>query len=179
LLGSSDFSAELAAGAGLEFAFAAHINVEGAVPAFRTYRQRFVPSARFGEPRALLAVSVTVGESAEQARELSLVNDLLLLRLRSGRMGSYPTLEEAKAYPFTLAERELIRSMPMRSLVGEVAEVQRQIVDLVERSLADEVMVTTFLPGLVDRRRAIEELARAFGLREREVDRGGLATFAA
>ena len=169
LLGSSDFSARLAADTGLGFAFAAHINGAGAIPALRTYRERFVPSARFAEPRAMLTVSVTVGETPEHARELALVNDLLLLRLRSGRLGVHPTLEEAQRYPFTAAERELIAALPMRSLVGDAAGVHGQIVDLAERSGADEVMVTTFLPGLEDRRRAVEQLARAFGLRERGV----------
>jgi luciferase family oxidoreductase group 1 len=105
LLGSSDFSARLAAQAGLGYAFAAHINGRGAVSALRDYRASFVPSERYPEPWAILTVSVTVGETAEHARELSLINDLLLVRLRSGQIRAYPTLEEAKAYSFTAAER--------------------------------------------------------------------------
>jgi luciferase family oxidoreductase group 1 len=166
LLGSSDFSARLAAEAGLGYAFAAHINGQGAVRALRDYRDSFVPSARFPQPWGILTVSVTVGETPEHARELSLINDLLLLRLRSGKLGTYPTLEEAKAYPFTAAERNMIASMPMRSIVGDADVVHTQIIDLVARSGADEVMVTTFLPEPADRRRMIAEMARVFGLRE-------------
>ena len=167
LLGSSDFSARLAAEVGLGFAFAAHINAAGAVPALRHYHDAFVPSPRYPEPWSILTVSVTVGETAEHARELALVNDLLLLRLRTGQLGRYPTLGEAKRYPFTAAERALIDAMPMRSLVGDAGEVHRQIADLASRSLADEVMVTTFLPEREDRRRMITDLAAAFGLRGR------------
>ena len=166
LLGSSDFSARLAAQAGLGYAFAAHINGRGAVSALRDYRASFVPSERYPEPWAILTVSVTVGETAEHARELSLVNDLLLVRLRSGQLGTYPTLEEAKGYEFTAAERQLIASMPMRSLVGDAEEVYRQVNELAERSQADEVMITTFLPEPDDRRRAIVEMARMFEPRE-------------
>jgi luciferase family oxidoreductase group 1 len=166
LLGSSDFSARLAAQTGLGFAFAAHINGRGAVPALRDYRATFMPSERYPGPWAILTVSVTVGETAEHAQELSLVNDLLLLRLRSGQLGAYPTLEEAKRYPFTAAERQMIASMPMRSIVGDAAEVERQVSDLADRSEADEVMITTFLPEPADRRRMITEMARMFDLRE-------------
>ena len=91
---------------------------------------------------------------------------LLLLRLRSGQLGAYPTLEEAKRYPFTTAERQMIASMPMRSFVGDAAEVNRQVRDLADQSQADEVMVTTFLPEPDDRRRMIAEMARVFELRE-------------
>jgi luciferase family oxidoreductase group 1 len=164
LLGSSAFSAKLAAQAGLGYAFAAHINAAGAVEALRDYRASFVPSARYPEPRSILTVSVTVGDTAEHARDLSAIDDLLLLRLRTGRHGRYPTLAEAKAYSFSPDERAMIAAMPMRSLVGTAAEVRAKIDDLAERSQADEVMVTTFLAELADRRRTIVDLADAFGL---------------
>ena len=110
---------------------------------------------------------MTVGETAEHARELSRLNDLFLLRLRTGRLERYPTLEEAQAYEFTPDERAMLASMPMRYLVGDAEEVRRQIGDLAEQSAADEVMVTTMLPEPADRRRTIVELARVFGLPER------------
>lgn len=166
LLGSSDFSARLAAEAGLGYAYAAHINMRGAVAAMRDYRERFVPSVRYANPWSILTVSVTVGETAEHARELSLVNDLLLLRLRSGQLGKYPTLDDARNYHFSAAERQMIEAMPMRSIVGDPEEVHRQIVDLADRSLADEVMITTFLPEAIDRKRTIVEMARVFALEE-------------
>ena len=170
LLGSSGFSARLAAEAGLGFAFAAHINGQGAVAALRDYRRSFVPSRRYPEPRSILTVSVTVGETPAHAEELALVNDLLLLRLRTGQLGAYPSLDEAKRYPFTAAERGLIASMPMRSLVGVAAEVHAQIVDLADQAEADEVMVTTFLAERADRERMVSALAERFGLRERETE---------
>ena len=166
LLGSSGFSAQLAAGAGLGFAFAAHINRAGAVSALHAYRDGFVPSQRYPEPSSILTVSVTVGETPEHARELSRVNDLLLLRLRSGRLGSYPSAAEARAHRFTDAERAALAAMPLNYLAGDPTEVHRQIDDLVVASGADEVMITTMLPDPEDRRRAVVELARAFAIGE-------------
>jgi luciferase family oxidoreductase group 1 len=167
LLGSSGFSAQLAAQTGLGFAFAAHINRAAAIPALLEYRTRFVPSSRFTAPYAILTVSVTVGETEQHARDLSLINDLLLLRLRTGKLGRYPTLEEARGYAFTDADRAALASMPLNYLAGDAAGVHDQIMDLVDQSQADEVMITTMLPHIGDRRRAMTQLAKAFGLAER------------
>jgi alkanesulfonate monooxygenase SsuD/methylene tetrahydromethanopterin reductase-like flavin-dependent oxidoreductase (luciferase family) len=73
-------------------------------------------------------------------------------------------LEEARRYPFTAAERQMIAAMPMRSFVGDAEEVHRQVHDLADQSNADEVMITTFLPEPEDRRRMIVEMARVFEL---------------
>ena len=167
LLGSSGFSAQLAASTGLGFAFAAHINRAAAVPALRSYRANFAPSARFPEPRAILTVSVTVGETPEHAQALSRLNDLHILRLRGGQLGHYPTLAEATAHEFTDAERTALAAMPLNYLAGDADGVHHQIVELLEQSQADEVMITTMLPGREDRARTVVQMARVFGLAER------------
>ncbi len=167
LLGSSDFSAQLAASAGFGFAFAAHINKGGAVSALRQYREQFVPSERNLEPQAMLTVSVTVGETAAHAQELSRVNDLFLLRLRTGQLGQYPSVEEARDYPWSPSERAFLASMPLSYIAGDAAEVHRQVAAFAAEAGADEIMVTTMLPNQVDRERTITQLAREFGLQER------------
>jgi luciferase family oxidoreductase group 1 len=164
LLGSSEFSAQLAAHQGLGFAFAAHIGKAMAVPAMRAYRQLFRPSARYRQPYAILTVSVTIGETSEHARELSLVNDLMLLRLRTNRLDSYPTLEEATAYEWTDEERAMIAAMPLNYIAGTADEVYRHVWALAEQSGADEVMVTTTLPTVEDRQRTLIAMAEQFGL---------------
>jgi luciferase family oxidoreductase group 1 len=169
LLGSSGFSAELAASTGLGFAFAAHINRAAAVPALLSYRARFVPSARFPRPHAILTVSVTVGETREHVAALTRLNDLFLLRLRTGQLGRYPTVEEATTYQFSEAERAALASMPLNYLAGEPDAVHRQIVALLAQSQADEVMITTMLPSHQDRTRTLDRIATAFALGDRAV----------
>jgi luciferase family oxidoreductase group 1 len=164
LLGSSAFSARLAAEVGLGFAFAAHINRPAAAPALRAYRASFVPSARYPAPRSILTVSVVVGETGEHARELARFNDLLLLRLRSGDTDRYPTKDEARDHVLTDADRSALAALPLNYLAGDAAGVRRQIGELLEQSRADEVMVTTMLPDPEDRVRAVSQLARAFDL---------------
>ena len=164
LLGSSDFSGRLAASLGLGFSFAAHINPKGAVPALREYRAAFQPSQRGDSPRAMLTVSVVVGESTEEAREQAVRTELYMLGVMTGRMGRYPTLEEARAYPWTPPERELMRSFPLRSIVGDAASVWRQVDALAEETEADEVMVTSSLPDPELRELMLRSLAREAGL---------------
>jgi luciferase family oxidoreductase group 1 len=164
LLGSSDFSGLLAAEMGLGFAFAAHINRQAAVPALQAYRQRFQPSSRYGAPRAILTVSVTIGETPEHAAELARINDLVILWLRSGKLGRYPTLDEAKNYPFTDQERAKIAAMPINYLAGDARQVHDRIMNLMDASEADELMITTMLPSPDDRRRTLAEIASVFGI---------------
>ncbi|MFT4038504.1 MAG: LLM class flavin-dependent oxidoreductase [Thermomicrobiales bacterium] len=160
LLGSSDFTAKLAAETGLGYAFAAHINLPGAIPAMRDYRASFRPSERFPQPYAILTVSVGIGLGEEHARDLAKLNDLLLLRIRSGNLGTYPTTADARAYEFSALERQMISAMPMRAFIGDAEDVYRQVSELADRTQADEVMITTFLPEPEDRRRVITEMAR-------------------
>jgi len=163
LLGSSDFSGRLAAGSGLGFAFAAHISPGGAVPTLRAYRSSFMPSQRRTVPHAILTVSVIVGETAEHAQELALRGQLFMLRVVTGKMGRYPTLDEALAHRWTPEERALMASVPMSSIVGDAVSVWRQVDALAEEAGADEVMVTTSLPDPDLRELTIRGLARESG----------------
>ncbi|MGH2390437.1 MAG: LLM class flavin-dependent oxidoreductase [Chloroflexota bacterium] len=164
LLGSSGYSAQAAATLGLGFAFAHHISPENAVPAMRAYRAEFRPSARFAEPRTILAVSAICAETDEQAAELATSMDLSFLRLRSGRPGLLPSIEEATAYPYTAAERAQIQSYHSRRAVGSPATVEARLRELVDRTGADELMVLTMVHRHEDRLRSYELLAERFGL---------------
>ena len=164
LLGSSEFSGHLAAQMGLGFGFAAHISRAMAIPTMRAYREQFVPSRDYPEPYAILTVSVTIGEDAAEVADLSRVNELFLLRLRTGQLGRYPTVEEAKTYQFTEQERALIASMPLNFIAGTAEAVYREVMDLAGLCQADEVMITTTLPSAADRRRTLTTMAEQFGL---------------
>jgi luciferase family oxidoreductase group 1 len=166
LLGSSGFSAQLAASMGLGFAFAHHISPGGAIPAMRSYREGFVQSAHLQRPEAILALSVICAETDEEARYLAASLDMILLRLRTNRLGPIPTPEEALAYPSTPAERDLIESLRPMYMAGSSATVKPKIEALVAATGADEVMVMTTVHSHAARRRSYELLAEAFALRQ-------------
>jgi luciferase family oxidoreductase group 1 len=111
LLGSSDFSARLAADKGLGFAFAHHINPGPAIEALRLYRDNFRPSATLSAPASLVAVSAICAETDAQAHELARSVELAILRLYQGGPGPLPSVEEATAYRYSDDEQEQSRTL--------------------------------------------------------------------
>ena len=110
MLGSSDFSAQVAGALGLPFSFAHHFASHNTVAALEIYRDAFRPSAELAEPYAMIGVPVICAETDERARWLSGPSALSFVRLRQGRPTQLPTPEEAAEYVFTPTEREIVRS---------------------------------------------------------------------
>lgn len=164
LLGSSDYSAQVAAAIGVGFAFARHISPEGAVEAMRMYREQFVPSETLPEPQTILAVSVICADTDERADELASSAALSFLRLRSGQPGLLPSPEEAKAYPYTPMEQEQVRASRARSVIGGPSVVEARLRQLIDETEADELMVTTMIHAHAERLRSYELLADLFSL---------------
>jgi luciferase family oxidoreductase group 1 len=164
LLGSSDFSAQLAAQLGLGFAFAHHINPLPAAAALRLYHEQFRPSARFPKPQSILAVSVVCAETDEKAELLARPLELTLLRFRQGRSARFPSVAEATDYPYTPQDREIIRYNRERSFIGSPESVRVRIAELAGQAGAGEIMITTMMHDHADRRRSYELLAQTFGL---------------
>jgi luciferase family oxidoreductase group 1 len=163
LLGSSDYSAQVAAMNGFGFAFAAHINPVLAVDALRAYRERFRPSEEFPEPRAILAHAVIVADDDQTAQRLAAPSRVAFRRLRAGRPTPLPTVEDALA-ELEADPRPADRGTAARGIVGSPETVRDRLDDLVTQSGADEVMAVTNVHGREDRRRSYELLARAYGL---------------
>jgi len=162
LLGSSEYSAQLAASAGLGFAFAAHINPELAVDALRLYRERFAPSERADEPYAILAHAVLCADTDERAWELAAPSRVAFRRLRAGRPTPLPTVDDA-----LMEEGPGVRRGPGRSermIVGAPSTVRERAGELLTLSGADELMTMTNVHDLADRRRSLELVAEAFHL---------------
>ncbi|MBZ5696785.1 MAG: LLM class flavin-dependent oxidoreductase [Acidobacteriia bacterium] len=164
LLGSSDFSAELAAQMGLRFAFAHHIQPLPAIEALRFYHAHFKPSEYLIRPQALIGVSVVCAETDERAEELARPLALTLLRFRTGKMGRFPSIAEATEYPYTPEERAIIAANRDRSFVGSPTMVREQLTRLADACGVDEIMITTMTHEHADRRRSYEFLAEAFSL---------------
>ena len=161
LLGSSDYSAQLAGTLGIPFSFAHHFASANTMGAVRAYRSAFRPSPRLSAPHLMLGVSVLCADTAEEARWLAGPAALAIVRLRSGRPGRYPTPEQAAEYRFTPFEREIAKAWTASQIVGTPHEVRARIEELVERTSADELIVTTMTHGARERLRSYELLAGA------------------
>lgn len=151
LLGSSDYGARLAGRLGLPYSYAHHFASGGTDEAVAVYRDEFRPSEVLAEPYLMLGVAVICAETDERAQWLAGPGRLAMVRLRSGRPGLYPTPEQAAEYSFTPSEREIAKGLGRSAVVGSVATVQRELHALIERTGAQELMVTTMTHGHVDR----------------------------
>jgi luciferase family oxidoreductase group 1 len=167
LLGSSGYSAELAAAVGMGFAFAHHFADHDAASAMLSYRQHFKPSAALAEPYAILGVAAIAADSDEEAERIAASADLHFARRAKGEYAPLASPEEAAAYPYAPVDRERIARHRTRLVVGKIDTVKSRLLALVELTRADELMVTTMVYDHTARRHSYELLAQAFGLMAR------------
>jgi luciferase family oxidoreductase group 1 len=156
LLGSSGFSAQLAGLLGLPFSFAHHFSSANTLPALALYREHFRPSRWLDRPYAMVAVITICADTDERAQWLAGPSALSFLRLRQGRPQAFANPEEAAAYPYTEAERQFIAERHEGQAVGSPDTVRRELAALVERTGADELMLTTPVYAIEDRIRSFE-----------------------
>ena len=164
LLGSSGYSAKAAGEMGRGYAFASHFSPADPAPAMHAYRQSFEPSKTFERPSAVLAVAVVCAETDERAEQVASSMELAWVRMRSGNPRPLPSPEEARAHPYTPAERVLAEAYRSMQVVGGPSSVRAGIEELAGRTVADEVMVTTNVYDHAERLRSYELLAEVFGI---------------
>ncbi len=165
MLGSSDYGAHAAGVLGLPYSFAHHFSSGNTMVAANTYREAFNPNGTIGEPYLMLGVSVVCAETEERARWLASPGALSFVRLRSGRPGRFPTPEEAAAYEYAPHEQALLDQRVGSQVVGGPEAVRDELKALVERTGADELIITTAVHSHADRVRSYELIAEAFGLK--------------
>lgn len=177
LLGSSPDGSNLAAGLGIGYTFAGFINPVGAASALQHYRQNFQDRG-FGldSPRAILAVNVTVSDTADDGRHLVNGAKGFYSRLaRAGRRAGdvlVPTPDDA-IREMTADERgeptDIVDGRWPRFVAGGPDEVRVTLEQMIEESGADELMIQDLIADPAARRRSHELLADAFGLTPRPV----------
>ncbi|MCO5992437.1 LLM class flavin-dependent oxidoreductase [Actinoallomurus rhizosphaericola] len=164
LLGSSGYSAQLAGALGLPFAFAHHFSARFTEPALELYRSTFQPSETLSRPHAMVTAAVVCADTDEEAERLAAPMGLSMLRLRTGKPGPLPTPEEAQAYPYTPQEREAIGTITESHVIGGPETVRKGLLDLIDRTQPDELMISTNVGDPAARLRSYElvkEILRA------------------
>jgi luciferase family oxidoreductase group 1 len=164
LLGSSGYSAQLAAMVGMGFAFAHHFSDHDAGGPMLGYREQFQPSATLERPYAILGCAVVCADSDEEAERLATTVDLNWVRRARGEYLPLASPEEAAAYPYSPVDRDRINARRERLFVGTPATVHERLAPLIAATKADELMITTMIYDHAARRRSYELLAEAFGL---------------
>jgi len=161
LLGSSDYSAQLAGHIGAAFAFAHHFANFDAAEAMRLYRETFKPSPAHAKPYAILATHVVCADTDDEAERLARTVDLNIVRRAKGEYLPLASPEEAAAYDYAPVDKARIAQNRARVAVGSPTTVKAKLMPLIEATEAQELMVTTMIYDHTARRRSYELLARA------------------
>ena len=164
LLGSSDYSAQLAAHVGAGFSFAHHFSDFDPVMPMTMYRSQFKPSPTRNKPHAILGCHVVCADTDEEAERLASTVDLNFARRRQGRYLPLPSPEEAAAHVYSPADKALVARNRSRLVVGGVAKVMTHLEPLIANTQADELMITTMIYDHEARKHSYSLLAKAFGL---------------
>lgn len=160
LLGSSDYSARLAGKLGLGFAFAYHFSPHSLYGALEAYRETFSPGA-LDKPHAIVTASVFCAPTDEEADFLAGPMRLTFLKLRSGAPIQLPTPEEARDYPYDAQEWAALEAIREMQIVGSPDTIRRKLGELIQKTQADELMVTTMMHTHEDRLRSFALVAEA------------------
>ncbi|MEW7312437.1 luciferase-like monooxygenase [Buttiauxella gaviniae] len=141
LLGSSLYSAQLAAQLGLPFAFASHFAPDMLFQALQLYRAQFKPSARLEKPYAMVCINIVAAESNRDAEFLFTSMQQAFVKLRRGETGQLPPPIENMDSFWSPAEKYGVQQALSMSLVGDKAKVRHGLISLLRETQADEIMV--------------------------------------
>lgn len=139
LLGSSDYSARLAAQLGLSFAYAGHFGQLDPTSVIALYRQGFRPGSRLASPHSMLCTSVIAGATEEEARHLAAPSALQWVNLRRDVREPIQTPEEAQRRLAALDSDDVQGT----KIIGTPAQVRAELDRLVSSTGVDELMVVT------------------------------------
>jgi luciferase family oxidoreductase group 1 len=142
LLGSSLFSARLAAAMGLSFAFASHFAPDAMDEALALYRRDFRPSRHLQAPHAMLGVNIVAAESDAEAKRLFTTQQQSFVNLRRGRPGLIPPPIDNIENFWTPTEKFGVEHALACAVIGNADTVQEGIAAFIARHRPDELMIT-------------------------------------
>jgi len=143
LLGSSTYSAQLAAVLGLPFGFASHFAPEHLLDAVRIYRERFRPSAALEKPYVMVGVPLIAADTEAEARRLATTPYQRFLRLIRGEPIFNPPPVESMDELWNPQEQALVEGKLAAAAIGDPETVRRKLAALVRATEADEFIFTS------------------------------------
>ena len=161
LLGSSVYSAQLAAQLGLPFAFASHFAPDLLLSALQIYRDNFVPSETLQQPYAMAGVNVFAADSEAEAQRIFTSVQQSFVSLRRGNPGQLPPPLEGNERPWAAFEQQNIDHALAFSFVGTQEMVREGLENFIAKTGVDEVMITGMIYDHAARLRSFELAAQA------------------
>lgn len=164
ILGSSAYSAQLAAQLGRPYAFALQFGSADVLTALRIYRENFRPSSHLQEPYSLVSVGVVADDDRIEARRQSASGAMAMLKMFQGKPYSLLPPEEVAAYQATFQERAIIEEYTDRNIHGTAAEVAEGLEALHAQTGVDEVMLVVNGHSRRTQSRTVELIADHYGM---------------
>jgi len=159
LLGSSLFSASLAAELGLPFAFASHFAPGMLMEAIRIYRENFKPSEQLKQSYLMLGVPVVAADTDQEARYQFTSPQQSFVNLRRGHPSKVPPPIDPATADWSEPEKAMIDEALGLAIVGSAAKVKRGLEAFVAELKPDELMISCHLYDHAARLRSFEILA--------------------
>jgi luciferase family oxidoreductase group 1 len=162
LLGSSTFSAQLAAELGLPFAFASHFSPAQLIPALQIYNSTFRPSAYLDKPYSMACVNVIAADTDEEARYMaSSLYQLALGMIRNTRRPLQPPVEDMDAL-WSRDERAAVNGMFYYSFAGSLETIASNLAEFVDITGINELMTATYVYDSEAKMRSMEMVSSLF-----------------
>ncbi|MBY7144958.1 LLM class flavin-dependent oxidoreductase [Virgibacillus sp. NKC19-3] len=158
LLGSSDFSARLAAQKGLYFSFASHFAPAYTIPALKLYRDNFQPSDTLEKPYAMVGVNVIAADTNERAEWLATSLKQQFLTMQKGQPTKLlPPVENIEEMYSPMELSAIEQSLdPRTTIIGDAETVRRGLERFQEETQADEIIINSQIYNIEDRKRSYE-----------------------
>lgn len=164
LLGSSDYSARLAARLGFPFAFAAHLADQNVVAALEVYRRNFQPSTVLERPYVIASFGVMVADDEQEARRQAWAYSHAMMRMSTRRSFVVPTPEEAETYDYSEMEKHVMEMWNAKIMSGTGEQVVEKLAAWQRRVNADELMILNLGHSQKAIYRSAELIADAYGM---------------
>ena len=159
LLGSSLFSAQLAAEQGLPYAFASHFAPRMMMQAIELYRRHFKPSAVLEKPYVMLGVPVVAAETDARAEFLATTTyQRILALIRGQNMLMRPPVKVMHDL-WTPQEEYTVKEFLSMAMIGSAATIEQKLQVLLQHTQADELIFTCDVYEQADRLRSFDILA--------------------
>ena len=156
ILGSSLYGAQLAAALGLPYAFASHFAPAALMPAIEIYRERFEPSEQLDKPYVMLGMNIIAADTEDEASFLKTSVLQSFVNRSKGQRGKLPPPITGYEEQLSPAEREMLDNALSCSATGTPANVERGIADFVDKTNADEIMITCNIHDFAKRLHSFE-----------------------
>lgn len=160
ILGSSLFGAQLAAALGLPYAFASHFAPQQMMQAIELYRATFQPSPHLDKPYVMLGYNVFAADTTEEAHLLASSAQQSFVNLRTGRPGQLPPPVKDYLKNASPEINALIQHVLSCTAIGDAHDIEQHITEFIDRTGADELMITSNIFDHGARRYSYEITAR-------------------